>query len=500
MAVASDVAEPAAAVAPAGLKKTVLSGLGWKLLSQLVLQGSKVAVGLVLAHMLTAHEFGVAAMALAFSGLALVFSDPGLGAALIQKRTLTEADRSTVFWTTVAAGLLCTAAGIGFSSQIAAFFGEPSVRPLVIVESLTFMLVALSATQTALMAREMNFRALELRDMAGNIAGGLCGVALAIGGAGAWAIIGQSVASAALATILLWHYATWKPKLVFSRKALKENGSFGGKLFVTRILSYLNLNADNLLVGRYLGTAALGIYALAYNVMFAPLARIAGPIQQVLIPAFSRLQDDTERLGRVWLRGSRLSAAVSVPAFLGMLAVAPDFVPVILGDRWLDAVPVLQLLCWAGILQGIQLLQWSVLQARGRAGALLRYAFMSTGVNVAAFAIGLHWGIVGVAAGFAIARTVMVPFITRLTCRELGLRLGDFPRALASVMRAAAAMVAAVLLARVGLVELGVPAAARLPLLVLVGAASYGAILFWRAPDVMRELKALRKDGAEAED
>jgi O-antigen/teichoic acid export membrane protein len=465
-----------------------------------VLQCSRLCVGLVLAHLLTAREFGIAAMALAFSGLALVFSDPGLGAALIQRRTLTEADRSTVFWTTIAAGLACTLAGIGLSAQIASFFGEPDVQPLVIVESLTFMLVALSATQTALMARDMNFRALELRDMSGTIAGAVIGIGLAVAGFGAWAIIGQSVASAAVATALLWRYATWRPRLVFSRQSLKENGSFGGKLFVTRILSYLNLNADNLLVGRYVGTAALGVYALAYNVMFAPLGRIAGPIQQVLIPAFSRLQDDAERLGSVWLRGSRLSAAVSVPAFLGMLVVAPDFVPVILGDRWSAAVPVLQLLCWAGILQSVQLLQWSVLQARGRAGTLLRYAIVSTAVNVAGFAVGLHWGLVGVAAGFAVARTVMVPFITRLTCREVGLRLSDYPRALASVLRASAVMVAALLLARYGLVHAGLPAAARLPALVLVGIASYGAYLWCSAPDVMRELKALRKGSAEAQD
>jgi O-antigen/teichoic acid export membrane protein len=483
----------------AGLRGKVLRGLGWKLVSQVVVQGSRVGVGLVLAHLLTAREFGMAAMALAFSGLALVLADPGLGAALIQRRTIDEDDRSTVFWTTVAAGLLCMGAGIALSGPIAAFFGEPDVQPLIAVESIAFLLVALSATQTALMAREMNFRALELRDMAGTVLGAVAGVAVAVGGGGAWAIIAQSVVSAAVATLLLWRYATWRPQLRFSKRALKENGSFGGKLFVTRLLSYLNLNADNLLVGRYLGARALGFYALAYNVMFAPLARIAGPVQQVLIPAFSRLQDDTERLGRVWLRGSRLSAAVSMPAFLGMLVVAPDFVPAVLGERWSDSVPVLQLLCWAGILQGVQLLQWSVLQARGRAGTMLRFAFASTIVNVGAFAIGLEWGIVGVAAGFAIARTIMVPVITHLTARELGLRLGDFPRALWTVVQASAAMVAALLLARYGLIEAGVPAGVRLAVLVVLGVLSYAGWLLWRAPDVMRELRTLRAGGVQGE-
>jgi O-antigen/teichoic acid export membrane protein len=491
--------EPQGDPSAAGLRDKVLRGLGWKLVSQVVVQGSRIGVGLVLAHLLTPHEFGIAAMALVFSGLALVLADPGLGAALIQRRTIDEDDRSTVFWITVAAGFACMVAGIALSGPIAGFFGEPDVQPLVAVESIAFLLVALSATQTALMAREMNFRALELRDMAGTIAGALAGIAVAFAGGGAWAIIAQSVASAAVATVLLWSYATWRPRLRFSKRALKENGSFGGKLFVTRLLSYLNLNADNLLVGRYLGARALGFYALAYNVMFAPLARVAGPVQQVLIPAFSRLQDDAERLGRVWLRGSRLSAAVSVPVFLGMLVVAPDFVPAVLGERWREAVPVLQLLCLAGILQGVQLLQWSVLQARGRAGALLRFASASTLVNLAAFAIGLEWGIVGVAAGFVIARTLMVPVITWQTCREVGLRLREFPRALASVAEAGAAMVVGLLLARLALIEAGLPAGARLAALVAAGVVLYGGWLLWRAPDVMRELRELRAGRGQAE-
>jgi O-antigen/teichoic acid export membrane protein len=434
----------------------------------------------------------MAAMALTFSGLALVLADPGLGAALVQRRTIDEDDRSTVFWTTVAAGFGCMALGVGLSGPIAAFFGEPDVQPLVAVESIAFFLVALSATQTALMAREMNFRALEVRDMAGTIVAAPVAIAVAFADGGAWAIIAQSVVSAFVATVLLWRYATWRPQWRFSKRALKENGSFGGKLFVTRLLSYANLNADNLLVGRFLGARALGFYALAYNVMFAPLARVAGPIQQVMIPAFSRLQDETQRLGSVWLRGSRLSAAVSVPTFLGMGLVAPDFVPAILGERWNDAVPVLQLLCWAGILQGVQLLQWSVLQARGRAGSLLRYATVSTAANVAGFAVGLHWGIVGVAAGFAIVRTLMVPVITWMTTRELGLRLIEFPKALASVAEAAAVMVAGVLIARAGLVDMGVTSAARLVILAALGAVLYVGWLLWRGPDVVRELKNIR--------
>lgn len=455
-------------------------------------QGSRALVGLTLARLLTPREFGLAAMAMAFSGFALILADPALTAALVRRKSITEDDRSTVFWTTLVAGIGCTLLGIALAGPIAGFFGEPKIRPLVMVESLSFLFVALSATHVALMSRGMDFKGLEIREMSGQIGGAAVGIGLAFGGAGAWAIIGQSVIGVAIGTALLWKVSKWRPRFIYSRRSLRECGSFGGKMLASRMQSYLNLNADNLLIGRFLGSAALGTYTIAYNVMFAPLARLAAPIQGVMIPAFARLQDDRERLGTTWLRGSRLTAAVSIPGFIGMLAVAPDFVPVVLGHRWEGAVPILQLLCWAGIFQSVEMLQWSVLQSCGRAGTLLRYTTASTVCNLIAFGVGLHWGIEGVAAGFAIARTLLVPFITSITCRVTHLRLRDYVSAQAGVLQACALMLVAVIGCRALLVEAGLPAAARLPLLVALGAASYVALLLWRSKDIVDELRRIR--------
>src|SRR5918911_2464889 len=115
--------------------------------------------------------------------------------------------------------------------------------------------------------------------------------------------------------------------------------------------------------------------------MFAPLSRLASPIQQVLFPAFARLAADPPRVAAAWLRGNRLVAAVSVPAFVGLAAVAPDFVPVVLRGRWHRAVPVLQLLCVAGLSQSLQSLNHSVLQALDRAGALLAFMIFSATIT-----------------------------------------------------------------------------------------------------------------------
>jgi O-antigen/teichoic acid export membrane protein len=253
----------------------------------------------------------------------------------------------------------------------------------------------------------------------------------------------------------------------------------------------VNLNADNFLIARFLGPAPLGVYAVAYNVMFAPLARLAAPIQQVLFPAFARLAADAPRVGAAWLRGNRIVAAVSVPAFVGLAVVAPDFVAAVLGNRWHKAVPVLQLLCIAGLAQSLQSLNHSALQALDRAGALLSFMIFSTTLTLSSFAIGLHWGVVGVAAGFACARTTVLPVFTTIVCRAARTQVRAFVASVRKVLEVSFAMGAISWGLRLALVQAGVPAELRLALVVVAGAAVYLALVVWREPELVAEIRTL---------
>jgi O-antigen/teichoic acid export membrane protein len=477
------------------LRSRVAGGLRWKILSQVVGQLTRTVVGILLAHLLTPSQFGLAAMALVFGGLLSIFKDVALGAALVQKREITERDRSTVFWTTIACGAAIAGIGIAVSPLVAGFFGRPAVGPLFAVTAGTALVYSLGGTQMALRTRELDFRSLELREMGATLAGGVAAVTLAVAGAGAWAIILQNLVVAGVSAALLWSLSSWRPRLVFSRESLRTLGSFGIKTMLSRLLSYANLNADNLLVGRFLGSVSLGVYAIAYNVMFLPVTRIAAPITQVMFPAFARLQHDHEALGRSWIRGTQLVSMVNVPAFLGMAVVAPDFVPVVLGGRWHAAVPVLQLLSLAGVMQSFQTLDWSVLQAVGRSGRLLRYMLFGTAVTVAAFVVGLRWGVVGVAALFAVARTITSVTFGWTTCRAIGLPFTTFARGATPVVRVAAPTAAGVYLLRIGLVSAGLPPAPRLVLLVLAGIAIWGGLIAWQARDLAAELARLLLPG-----
>jgi O-antigen/teichoic acid export membrane protein len=219
-----------------------------------------------------------------------------------------------------------------------------------------------------------------------------------------------------------------------------------------------------------------------------PLLRIAVPIGDVLFPAFSRLQDDRKRLAAMWMRGLRLLAAVVMPAIAGLVVVAPDFVPLVLGDRWQDAVPVVQILAVVGLFQALDAWNGPMLMGLGQAKTLFRCGLLFYSVFIASYVIGLPWGIVGVAASYATAIVLMQVVYQRVTTRAVGIPLLEPLRAISGVSQATALMLVALVAARVGLVHEGVPAAARLPILIVLGTVAYLAACRWRAPEVVGEV------------
>ena len=481
------------------LRSLVASGLRWKGASRVVLLGFSFASTLILARLLTPRDFGLAGLALVFSGLAFLFADLGIGASIVQRSTLTEKDRSTAFWSNAGLGFALTLVGIGLSWPLADLYGQPEVQPLFAVVSVTFLFTALGTTQGALLIRSLSFRSLELRTIVATCTSLTIGIVLAALGYGPWAIIAQSLAVSGISTILLWRSSPWRPRLVFSSESLRHLLGFGSLIFGSNLVRYLERNVDNFLVGRYRGPAALGSYSIAYNIMLIPLLNLVTPIQQVFFPALSRIQHSDE-VAAIWLRMTRVISAITVPALLGMMVVGPDFVVVVLGEKWRAAVPVLQILAWAGIVLIMSSQATTLLEAVGRAAIVFHYSIASAIMSIAGFAIGLEWGIVGVAAGYAIAKTLLTPFYVSRGGRTVGVSLLDVGRAIFGVVQAAAVMTLVILGVRLALLD-QVSAATRLVVVILVGVAVYVPLCMWRAPEVaqeIRRLRATRREGPDA--
>jgi polysaccharide transporter, PST family len=408
----------------------------------------------------------------------------------VQAKKLTEVGLSTVFWTSILGGAVFSAIGIMSAGAIASFFHEPRVKPLVMVLSLSFLITSLGSTHRSLLARRMDFRSLELRFLAGVLVGAAVGITAALAGLGPWALILQEIALAAVSTGLLWLMMPWRPRRVFSFPDLRSLGVFGLRSVGGSLFGTMNQNADNLLVGKVLGASALGIYSLAYSAILLPLTRIVSPIQQVLFPAFSRIQHDPEAMGEAWLRTVRIIAAAVMPLMLGLIICAPDVIPLAFGQKWISAVRVVQVLALASVVQCIVTMNGTVLLATGAARIYLRISAVTFLLNLGAFAIGLKWGVLGVASAYTVCSTVLAVGYTVLTARSVEVPLRRVVRVLSGVSEASFAMVVVTLLVRTGLGHQA-NAGVRVGALVLTGAASYGVMLCWRDRVLVDDLRAM---------
>jgi O-antigen/teichoic acid export membrane protein len=475
---------------PALLGKRVRTGLAWKAFSQATVQISRLVTTVILAHLLAPSDFGLAGMVLVFSGLIQLFADVGFSASLIQFKSVSEEDCSTAFWTGLGIAILLFAGCIAASPAVAAFYHRPQLRWMFVAVASGFLTEALCVTQASLLWRRMEFRAIETRLILATVVSTAAGICAALAGLGAWSLILQGNAFAVASLIAIWALSPWKPRLVYSRASLKRMMGFSSNVFLSRFLMWGDRNADNLLIGRFLGSAALGIYSLGYSVILMPFGRVVQPLQNVTIPALASLQDDRTRMREVWLRSLRVTSFVLFPALAGIIVVSPDVVPVVFGDRWRATVPVMQMLAWVALIQSVMAFSGPVFQSCNRTGLMLRRTILAFGLDLAAFVVGLHWGVRGVAAGYALANTLVIVPVTLIVVMRL---LDASPRIVVRELRGvleATVMMALTVVALRRLLEIeGLTTGARLAVLVVVGFCVYLLMCLWRERRTLAELQ-----------
>jgi PST family polysaccharide transporter len=264
---------------------------------------------------------------------------------------------------------------------------------------------------------------------------------------------------------------------VFSPASVRKLGGFSLRIFGATALSWGTSNLDKVLVGRFLSASALGIYSLAYNISQVPLSFVSGTLSRAVSPAYSRIQDDKERLERAWLRNKRMSVAVVAPLLAALFVVAPDLVNLVFGERWSDTVTPLRLLCVAILAQSLGALNWSVLQARGEGAAVLRLTLLVSAASLLAFVLGLPWGVVGVAAAYAIARWLLVVPTTWLTTSVMSFDFWRGLRAGGGVVPIVAVAALAGLALQELLLAVGLPPGARIVVVGLVTLLTYAGLL-----------------------
>ena len=471
------------------LQGRVARGMTWTLIDTWGTQVLGLIVFAVLANLLLPEDFGLVALAAVFVAFAQLLVDQGLGDALIQRPSVTRSQIDTAFWVAVATGTLLTVAGLLLAGPIANALDEPRLELILQALSLTFVMAALNSIQMALLRREMRFRSLAIRKLTAVAGGGFVGVAMALGGYGAWALVGQQLTSASISVLMLWTVSPWRPGLQVSLEDFRSLFSFGIHVVGSDILSFFSRNVDRLLIGSFLGLTALGFYAVGYRILETSQQLLVNFARRLAFPLFARLQDDVVRLRRVYARAVGAISVVILPGYIGLALVAQEAIVVIFGARWAQSGPVAAVLFLIGPVLTIQLFSGSLLNSVGHPEVTFRIRLVTTVVNVAGFllAVFLFRDIVFIAAAFVVRGYLVLPLILWAVSRYGHVSLRDQLGQLHSPLLATIFMAAAVI--AVKFVLLGrVSAAALLLVEFVTGAAAFIAALILIDRALVREV------------
>ncbi len=480
------------------LRDRVVSGALWLTATKALGQIITWIITIIVIRLLTPADYGLMGMALLITGILFLFNEIGLGAAIVQKSTLSGDQLSDLRWLIIAVNVGLFALLVLLAPAGAAYFNEPRLSSITRVLSIMFLINAVGVPSAALLQREMAFKEKASADVIGNVVGGILTLVLAWAGYGVWSLVAGSLTLRFVTTVL---YCVYRPP-VFRRSFSTNNiglfMQFGAEVAAGRFLWYLSSSADVLIVGKLLGSVQLGYYSLAFQYSTLPLDKFVAILNEVAFPSFSSVQNDTARLQRHYLKLVHFVALVTFPVFIGLVLVADSAVIVLLGARWLPVVVPLKLLCIAPCFRAIEIINTPAMMARGRARMVLINTLVATIVLPVSFYIGARrGGINGVAVAWLVTRPFLFAFGMFLTTRVVEMGFARYLSGLRHPLAGSLVMVAVVvtLNSYLGTIE----PLARLIVCSLAGSATYVAynILFNSAAlqDVMDTFR-VRKPGA----
>jgi PST family polysaccharide transporter len=368
----------------------------------------RIGAMLILARMLSPEDFGLVAMATACTGFLALFQDVGLSMATVQRRTITRAQTSTLFWINLAAGGILAALCAAVSPILAAFYHEPRLVWVTIATGAGFFLGGAAAQHRAVMMRDLRFLVLAIIDTLALILSVVLAIGMAAAGQGYWALVGMTLSGYVVSMIGAWTAGGWIPGPPQRGVGVWSMLKYGGMLTLNNLVVYIAYNTDKVLLGRFWGAQSLGIYGRAYQLINLPTQNLNSTIGMVAFPALSRLQNDPARLKSYFLKGYGLFLSLVLPVTMACALFAEDITLVFLGPKWGQAAPVVRLL--APTIAAFALLNpfgW-FMQATGGAQRSLRMACLVAPVVILGYIIGLSNGPTGVAAGFSASTILLV--------------------------------------------------------------------------------------------
>jgi len=390
------------------LKSQAVSGLKWTSVSRFGGQIVQFITLIILARLLEPKDFGLMASAMVVIGFVNVFRDLGISAAIIQKKEISDDLFSSVFWMSVISGIVLMLLLLVLSVQIAKFFNALDLIPIVRILSIGFVFSGFSILQQAFLEKELQFKLLAKYEFFAIIIGASIAISLAFLKFGVWSLVYQNLTYSFVLSLLISFNLPQKPHMVFRWSQIKSISNFSFNLSGFNILNYFVRNADYILIQKYLGAQSLGYYTLAYRIMLYPLQNISGVFIRVMFPVLSKFQEENEKLRDIYLKIVNGIALLTFPLMLGLFAVSDNFVTVVFGIKWQPVSTLILILSPLGLIQSVYTPAGLLFQTKARTDLWLRWGMFTGVLFIAAFWVGLKWGIFGVAVAYLIINLVII--------------------------------------------------------------------------------------------
>ena len=479
-------------VPESSLKSKVFKGISWLALSKAMGQLFAFIATAILARLLSPTDFGLMGIALVFTNFMDVLNKFGVATAIVQRKDMNNDILSTAFWPNLLIGFLMFIFTILLSGNIAGFLGEPAARGLIRFIALSMIIDSFGLVQAGILRRQLSFKKISLTSFYSSVGSGLTAVICALLGLGVWSLAVGNIAGSIITSISFWFSVKWRPSLKFYWKYFKEIYSFGLKVLANGIVEFFRGNSDYAFVGKVLGAYNLGIYTLSFNVATLAQNRITNVVREALLPAYAMIQDEPKRLQDAASKAAQYLALIVFPASLGLLAIAPEFIRLVYGSKWEEAIIPAQILLVGGALLAINPVVERIVIAVGRPGVFALWNAARTAFLIGAIYIGLRLGgIVGVAWGVTLSILAYTPITHIISFHYIGGSVWRLWKSLGAIAVPSVLMSLLVIWSKPALAGLLTSKIILLLAETLLGAAIYLVLILLFNPPALRDMLSL---------
>ena len=371
------------------IRNKTVRGVGWSFADNILSQGITFLVGLVLARLLTPQEYGLIGVITIFIAVFNSITDSGFSSALIRKKDAREVDFNTVFLSNLVISFLLFITLFLAAPAIASFFGQPQLVPLTRVMAVIVIINAFAIIQRTLLVKRVDFKTQTKISLIASAVSGATGVVMALNGLGVWSLVGQQVSRQLMNSLFLWVWAKWYPSLQFSMKSFKELFGFGWKLLASGLIDTVWREMYQVIIGKFYSTATLGQYTRAQQFSNLFSMNLTTVVQRVSYPVLSEIQDEKERLKLVYQKIIKVTMLAAFCCMFGLAAIAEPMIVALIGDQWLPAVPLLQILCFQMVLYPIHAINLNMLQVQGRSDLFLKLEILKKIIATVPLLLGI---------------------------------------------------------------------------------------------------------------